>query len=108
MIAAYIEVHRRGLAHSVEAWDGDVMVGGLYGVTAGGVFTGESMFHRITDVSKLCVLHLVEHLRARGATWLDIQQLTPHFSLLGAREIPREEFLRRLADEQHTNRVLFP
>lgn len=108
MIAAYIEVHRRRLAHSVEAWDGDVMVGGLYGVTAGGVFTGESMFHHINDVSKLCVLHLVEHLRARGATWLDIQQLTPHFALLGAREIPREEFLRRLAEEQRLNRPLFP
>jgi leucyl/phenylalanyl-tRNA---protein transferase len=108
MISAYTELHRRGCAHSVEAWDGDTIVGGLYGVTAGGVFTGESMFHRISDVSKLCVLHLIEHLRARGATWLDIQQLTPHFALLGAREISREEFLRKLAVERRAARELFP
>jgi leucyl/phenylalanyl-tRNA--protein transferase len=108
MMGAYLELHRRGLAHSIEAWDGDALVGGLYGVTAGGVFTGESMFHRLSDVSKLCVLHLVEHLQSRGATWIDIQQLTPHFALLGAREIPREDFLSRLADEQRSARLLFP
>jgi leucyl/phenylalanyl-tRNA--protein transferase len=108
MINAYTELHRRGLAHSVEAWDNGVLVGGLYGVTAGGVFTGESMFHRMDDASKLCVLFLVEHLKARGATWIDIQQLTPHFALLGAREIPREQFLAMLAEEQRANRVLFP
>lgn len=107
MITAYVELHRRGYAHSVEAWDGSNLVGGLYGVTAGGVFTGESMFHRITDVSKLCVLHLIEHLRSRGATWIDIQQLTPHFALLGAREIPRQQFLEMLAAEQRERRVLF-
>lgn len=107
MIAAYLELHRHGHAHSVEMWDGDTLVGGLYGVTAGGVFTGESMFHRINDASKLCVLHLIDHLRARGATWLDIQQLTPHFAALGAREIPREEFLALLAAEQRAERVLF-
>lgn len=108
MMAAYVELHRRGEAHSIEAWDGAVLVGGLYGVTAGGVFTGESMFHHISDVSKICVLELVEHLMSRGATWIDIQQLTPHFALLGAREIPRDEFLRRLAHEQSLARVLFP
>jgi leucyl/phenylalanyl-tRNA--protein transferase len=83
-------------------------VGGLYGVTAGGVFTGESMFHRVSDVSKLCVLFLIDHLRPRGASWIDIQQLTPHFALLGAREIPRHEFLAKLAEEQKAARVLFP
>jgi leucyl/phenylalanyl-tRNA--protein transferase len=108
MISAYVEVHRRGHAHSVEAWQGDTLVGGLYGITAGGVFTGESMFHRINDVSKLCVLHLIEHLRSRGATWLDIQQLTPHFALLGAREISRAEFLERLTKEQRRKTALFP
>jgi leucyl/phenylalanyl-tRNA---protein transferase len=107
MIGAYVELHRRGHAHSFEAWDGDTLVGGLYGVTAAGVFTGESMFHRLTDVSKLCILRLVEHLRARGATWIDIQQLTPHFALLGAREISREEFLKMLRLEQAANRKLF-
>lgn len=107
MISAYSELHRLGHAHSVELWDGPQLVGGLYGVTAGGVFTGESMFHRISDASKLCVLHLVEHLRARGATWIDIQQLTPHFALLGAREISREEFLQKLRAEQRLKRPLF-
>ena len=108
MVSAYTELHRRGFAHSVEAWDGEILVGGLYGVTAGGVFTGESMFHRINDVSKLCILHLVEHLRSRGGTWIDIQQLTPHFALLGAREITREQFLAQLAEEQRAARQLFP
>lgn len=108
MIAAYTALHRRGQAHSVEAWAGDELVGGLYGVTAGGVFAGESMFHRINDASKLCVLHLIGHLRNRGATWIDIQQLTGHFARLGAREISREEFLARLTAEQRARRVLFP
>ncbi|MEX2045391.1 MAG: leucyl/phenylalanyl-tRNA--protein transferase [Opitutus sp.] len=108
MVAAYTELHRRGHAHSVEAWDGDTLAGGLYGVTAGGVFAGESMFHRFTDVSKLCVLHLVEQLRVRGATWIDIQQLTRHFALLGAEEISRDEFLAMLAAEQKAGRTLFP
>lgn len=108
MIGAYTELHRRGHAHSIEAWDGEALVGGLYGVTAGGVFTGESMFHRVTDVSKLCVLFLIEHLRSRGATWMDIQQLTPHFVLLGAREISREQYLLMLGEEQRAKRELFP
>ena len=108
MVAAYLEVHRRGHAHSVEAWDGDTLVGGLYGVSAAGVFTGESMFHQIDNASKLCVLHLIEHLRARGSTWIDIQQLTPHFARLGAREISRAEFLKKLAAERSVARVLFP
>jgi leucyl/phenylalanyl-tRNA---protein transferase len=108
MVAGYIELHRRGYAHSVEAWDGDLIVGGLYGVSAAGVFTGESMFHRVNDASKLCVLHLIEHLRARGSTWIDIQQLTRHFALLGAHEISREEFLTKLALERRAARTLFP
>lgn len=108
MITAYTRLHQIGHAHSIEAWDGNELVGGLYGVTAGGVFTGESMFHQIDDASKLCVLHLIEHLQSRGATWIDIQQLTRHFALLGAREIPRDEFLTRLAAEQRAARVLFP
>jgi leucyl/phenylalanyl-tRNA---protein transferase len=108
MISAYIGLHRRGHAHSVEAWDGATLVGGLYGVSAGGVFTGESMFHRLSGVSKLCVLHIVEHLRARGSTWIDIQQLTRHLALLGAREISRAEFLAKLAGERRADRQLFP
>ena len=107
MIDAYIDLHRRGHAHSIEAWDADALVGGLYGVTAGGVFAGESMFHLASDVSKLCILHLTGHLRSRGATWIDIQQLTPHMAILGAREISRVEFLRRLVAEQREQRTLF-
>jgi leucyl/phenylalanyl-tRNA--protein transferase len=108
MASAYTELHRLGHAHSIELWQGSALVGGLYGVTSGGVFTGESMFHHIDNASKFCVLHLIEHLRARGATWIDIQQLTPHFAALGAREISRAEFLGRLAVEQRRGPRLFP
>ena len=108
MAGAYITLHRLGHAHSVEAWSGDELVGGLYGVSAAGVFTGESMFHRIDDASKLCVLHLIEHLRGKGSTWIDIQQLTRHFALLGAHEITREEFLGKLATERRAAKALFP
>jgi leucyl/phenylalanyl-tRNA---protein transferase len=108
MVNAYAGLHRLGHAHSVEAWVGNELVGGLYGVSAAGVFTGESMFHRVDDASKLCVLHLVEHLRTRGSTWLDIQQLTRHFALLGAREITRKEFLQMLSRERRAARTLFP
>lgn len=108
MVHAYIDLHRRGHAHSVEAWAGDLLLGGLYGVSAAGVFTGESMFHRVDNVSKLCVLYLIAHLRARGSTWMDIQQLTRHFALLGAREISRSEFLTKLEKEKRAARNLFP
>ncbi|MGH9942078.1 MAG: leucyl/phenylalanyl-tRNA--protein transferase [Pyrinomonadaceae bacterium] len=97
MIHAYTELHRLGHAHSVEAWEGDRLVGGLYGVDAGGAFAGESMFYLRPDASKLALLYLVERLRARAAKWLDIQVLTPHMEALGAKAIPREEFLDRLA-----------
>ncbi len=108
MIEAYTEVHRRGQAHSVEAWEGETLVAGLYGVDAGGVFAGESMFHRVDNGSKLCLWHLADHLLTRGSPWMDIQQLTPHLEALGAREIPRAEFLRRLRAEQGAGRALFP
>lgn len=108
MVATYLAVHRQGHAHSVEAWDGDRLVAGIYGVTAGGVFAGESMFHRVDDGSKLCLLHLISHLQERGATWLDIQQLTPHLAALGAREVSRPEFLVRLRAAQRRRLRLFP
>ncbi len=107
IIRAYTRLHRAGDAHSVEAWEDDQLVGGLYGVDAGGVFTGESMFYRRTDVSKLALLHLIEHLRARGATWLDCQIMTPHMQALGAREIPRARFLDLLAEAQAKRMALF-
>ena len=97
-INAFTCLHKSGSAHSVEAWDAaGNLVGGLYGVDAGGVFCGESMFHRRSNASKLCLLFLIEHLRERGATWLDIQMMTPHFKVLGAGEINRPHFLDKLA-----------
>ena len=93
---SYAELHRRGLAHSVEVWAGDELVGGLYGVTLGGFFGGESMFHRATDASKAAVAFLIERLRAGGFTLCDAQVPTPHLSHLGAINITREEYLARL------------
>ncbi len=107
MRAGYLALHREGGAHSVEVWDGERLVGGLYGVDSGGLFTGESMFHLEANASKLALLHLVDHLAARGATWIDIQQLTPHFEVLGARVVRRAEFLRRLRAARAEARVLF-
>jgi len=105
--AAYIRFHEAGDAHSVEVWEGERLAGGLYGIDSGGVFTGESMFHDAPDASKLALLFLIEHLRARGATWLDCQVMTPHMHALGAREIPRSRFLDLLAAEQAKARKLF-
>lgn len=107
ILAAYTRLHRAGDAHSVEVWSGGELVGGLYGIDAGGVFTGESMFHSVADASKLALLFLVEHLRTRGATWIDCQVMTPHMAALGAREIPRGRFLDMLAEEQAKGRRLF-
>ena len=95
-VQAYLELHRRGHAHSVEVYEADELVGGLYGVTFGAFFGGESMFHRRTDASKAAVLHLVEHMRARDFLLLDAQVPNPHLTSLGAVEIPRREYLARL------------
>jgi leucyl/phenylalanyl-tRNA--protein transferase len=96
LIALYTDLHRAGYAHSVEIWQDGVLVGGLYGVALGGLFAGESMFSRVSDASKLALVHLVERLRARGFVLLDTQFLTPHLAAFGAREIPRAEYKRRL------------
>ncbi len=107
-IRAYCDFHQAGDAHSVEVWNkSGELVGGLYGVDAGGVFCGESMFHTASNASKLALLFLIEHLESRGATWLDTQVITPHFETLGAREIAREEFLDKLAETQSRNLKLF-
>ncbi len=97
MVDAYEAMHRLGMAHSVEAWDGARLVGGIYGVEVDGAFAAESMFYRAPNASKLALLHLVAHLRARGLDWLDIQVLTPHMARLGARAMARDRFLARLA-----------
>ena len=95
-VAAYLELFRRGHAHSVEVYEGEQLVGGLYGVTFGAFFGGESMFHRRTDASKAAVGHLVEHLQSRGFTLLDAQVPNPHLASIGAVEIPRRVYLERL------------
>jgi leucyl/phenylalanyl-tRNA--protein transferase len=95
-VRSYGELHRRGLAHSLEVWEGSALVGGLYGVAIGGFFGGESMFRRRTDASKAAVAFLAEHLRARGFQLLDAQVPTPHLLSLGATTIPRADYLRRL------------
>ena len=96
IIESYTALHEQGIAHSVEAWLGDRLVGGLYGVALRGAFFGESMFHRETDASKVALVVLVERLRARGYALLDTQWVTPHLEQFGAVEIPREDYLQRL------------
>jgi len=97
MQAAYLALHRAGYAHSFESWQANRLVGGLYGVAVGRAFFGESMFSRATDASKVALVALVDTLRERGYPLVDCQQRTPLLASLGAREIPRRQFLRRLA-----------
>jgi leucyl/phenylalanyl-tRNA--protein transferase len=96
IIESYGKLHARGLAHSVEAWRDGRLAGGLYGVTLGGAFFGESMFHRETDASKVALMALVERLRERGYQLLDTQWSTPHLEQFGVVDLPRHEYLRRL------------
>ncbi len=96
-IEAYTRLHRLGHAHSVECRLKGELVGGIYGVTIGGLFAGESMFHRVNDASKVALHHLVRHLRERGFVLFDIQMVTPATKPLGAIEIPRREYLQRLS-----------
>src|SRR5690606_15504492 len=96
IIAAYTDLHEWGFAHSVECWQGEELVGGLYGVARKGAFFGESMFHRVTDASKVALVHLVERLRAGGFVLLDTQYTTPHLEQFGVVEIPRTAYERRL------------
>jgi leucyl/phenylalanyl-tRNA--protein transferase len=94
----YRQLHKEGYAHSVECWQAGRLVGGLFGVAIGGVFFGESMFHRVSEASKVALVHLVNHLRQRGFRLLDIQFLAPHFVPFGAEEIPRAVFEKRLTE----------
>ncbi len=96
MLQAYDRLHRLGFAHSVECWQGDELVGGLYGVSLGRCFFGESMFHRVTDASKVALVELVRKVVEKGGGLIDCQVPNPHLASLGAREISRREFLRRL------------
>ncbi len=96
MVQAYQKLHDEGFAHSVEVWHDGQLAGGTYGVALGGLFAAESMFHRVTDASKVALVALRDHLRKQGYELWDIQQLTPHTESLGAIEISRDEYLRRL------------
>ena len=96
LIAIYKDLHRLGYAHSVEAWHKGELAGGLYGVSLGGAFFGESMFHHKRDASKIALVHLVQRLRERGYELLDAQAATPHLQQFGCVEIPASEYLRRL------------
>jgi leucyl/phenylalanyl-tRNA--protein transferase len=98
MIAAYCELHRLGYAHSVETWMDGELVGGLYGMALGRMFYGESMFSRKTDASKIALAHLATQLARWNFGMIDCQMNTPHLASLGAREIPRKEFIARLQD----------
>jgi leucyl/phenylalanyl-tRNA---protein transferase len=100
----YGELYRMGHAHSVEAWENERLVGGLYGVSLGAAFFGESMFSRRTDASKVCLAYLIAHLRARGFILLDTQFTTEHLKRFGAVDVPRAEYDRLLAQAvQHQN-----
>ncbi|MDR9469296.1 leucyl/phenylalanyl-tRNA--protein transferase [Marinospirillum sp.] len=96
MQAAYIELHQRGFAHSVEVWQDNELVGGLYGLALGRVFFGESMFSRVSDASKVALVALAQRLEELNFQLIDCQVYSPHLASLGAREIERDEFLRHL------------
>ena len=96
-IEAYTRLHKKGHAHSVECWMGKQLIGGIYGVSIGGFFAGESMFHRASNSSKVALYHLTRHLLDRGFVLFDIQLTTPITRQLGAITIPREKYLCRLA-----------
>jgi leucyl/phenylalanyl-tRNA--protein transferase len=114
MMAAYSRLHEIGYAHSIETWMDDRLAGGLYGVSIGRVFFGESMFTRVTDASKIAFVTLVRQLAAWGIELIDCQMRTPHLASLGAHEIPRAEFARQLerlvtaTDGPHRGRWTLP
>jgi leucyl/phenylalanyl-tRNA---protein transferase len=107
IVQLYKELHERDNAHSVECWQDDALVGGLYGVSIGGAFFGESMFSRVPDASKVALVHLVSLMRVGGYRLLDVQFVTSHLAQFGAIEVPRAEY-RRLLAEALDYRCVFP
>lgn len=99
IIEAYTNLHRAGHAHSVEAWEDGGLVGGLYGVTLGGLFAGESMFFEVTDASKVCLVHTARRLKARGFGLFDIQWTNAHLEQFGAYEVEKREYNRQLEEQ---------
>ncbi|ARU31566.1 leucyl/phenylalanyl-tRNA--protein transferase [Sulfuriferula sp. AH1] len=108
MIAAYTELHRLGVAHSVETWINGELAGGLYGIALGRVFYGESMFTRVADASKIAFVHLVRQLQRWQFKVIDCQMNTAHLARFGAREIPRADFMQLLAEGVHAPGVTLP
>ena len=98
ILESYVTLHRLGLAHSVETWQEDKLVGGLYGVHLGGAFFGESMFHHVSDASKVALVALVDRLNRKAFRLLDIQWVTPHLKQFGAINVPRRTYLKVLAE----------
>jgi leucyl/phenylalanyl-tRNA--protein transferase len=107
IVRSYTSLHRTGEAHSVEAYLDGELVGGLYGVSWGLYFCGESMFYKTSNASKAALQWLVEHMRERGATFLDCQLITPHFAAVGARELDRSDFMRLLEQAMTSKQKLF-
>jgi len=107
ILRLYGELHQLGYAHSVEAWDGTELVGGLYGVSLGSAFFGESMFSRRTDASKICLVYLVQRLRKRGFALLDTQFTTEHLKTFGAIDVPRKAYEKLLEKAMHSDDIPF-
>jgi len=103
IIKSYVQLHKLGIAHSVEVWKEKALAGGLYGVAIRGAFFGESMFSKVRDASKIALVHLVKRLKSRGYTLLDTQFLTPHLQRFGAREISHKEYIKRLEKALNIN-----
>ena len=103
--SAYKAMARLGFCHSFECWEGENLVGGLYGISIGGMFAGESMFHLKDAASKVCLVNLVQHLEPSGVEWIDCQQLTPLLESFGAKEVARSAFLEMLEDSLNKSPV---
>ncbi|MCU0868610.1 MAG: leucyl/phenylalanyl-tRNA--protein transferase [Burkholderiales bacterium] len=103
MVDAYCALHAQGVAHSVEVWIDGALAGGLYGVSLGHMFFGESMFSRARDASKIALVHLARHLAAQGDALIDCQMHTPHLASLGATRMPRARFVERVSELIHSN-----
>lgn len=97
-IQAYVRLHEAGVAHSVECWEGDRLVGGVYGVAVEGLFAGESMFYRASNASKVALVYLADHLKRRGYRLFDVQMITPVTESMGAKLVSRNEYLDRLKE----------
>ena len=107
MVAAYVTLHEAGHAHSIESRRNGKLCGGIYGVSIGGFFAGESMFYTESNASKVALYQLVEHLKARGAEWIDCQVMTPHMETFGAVEIERSEYMKLLSKALKKSKRLF-